>query len=246
MKITEPLFKQILFSICSHVFTRPADIRLSKSVVSFTFDDVPSSTYDFAVPLLKQHGYKATFYISGGLADPDKHLRANQIKNLIAGGHEIGCHTFSHLPTTCSPARLKKDIDRNQVFFHQECSYRAARHFAYPFGMIGLWNKLWLRQRYLSLRTTYPGINSGEIDLSALKAYKLYANHFSREGLKDILQENESRRGWLIFYTHDVSPQPSAWGTDVALFKEALALTQKTSCEVMPVGRAVEKILCAG
>jgi peptidoglycan/xylan/chitin deacetylase (PgdA/CDA1 family) len=63
-----------------------------RAAVSLTFDDARPSQLDAGVPLLDQHGIKATFYVSTGRAAE----RVADWKAAAASGHEIGNHSLRH------------------------------------------------------------------------------------------------------------------------------------------------------
>ena len=61
--------------------------------VSITFDDGPNPEFTpIALKLLKEHGAKATFFCIG------QHVEnhPNIVKEILAEGHSIGNHTYSH------------------------------------------------------------------------------------------------------------------------------------------------------
>jgi len=64
-------------------------------VVSLTFDDGLASQLSVAVPLLEQHGFKATFYIAG-VNSGNYRERLRLWRPVADAGHEIGNHSLSH------------------------------------------------------------------------------------------------------------------------------------------------------
>ena len=71
------------------VFPWPEGIRCA---VSLAFDDARLTQVDKGIPLLNKYGIKATFYVS-----PEQLLqRADDWKQAVANGHEIGNHTMTH------------------------------------------------------------------------------------------------------------------------------------------------------
>ncbi len=84
-----------------HSRSKPFAMRNTAPLVSFTFDDVPDSAYTNGAAVLEQHGVRGTFYIATGtLGAADSHWRVigrDQVRALHERGHEIGCHTFSHV-----------------------------------------------------------------------------------------------------------------------------------------------------
>lgn len=80
-------------------------------LVVLTFDDSSRTHFDYVRPLLKKHGFGATFYITTGFefADDKQHyLSWEQIAQLHRDGFEIGNHTRDHkLP----PDQLREQLE---------------------------------------------------------------------------------------------------------------------------------------
>jgi hypothetical protein len=102
----------------------------AKTVV-LTFDDAPQSHYSFVAPLLKQLGFKATFYVCefpGVYPDSTISMNWRQIGWLAKMGFEIGNHTKDHVP-------LKASNEQELTYIEHKCdSLGIARpvSFAYP------------------------------------------------------------------------------------------------------------------
>ena len=104
--------------------------------VSITFDDGPNAhTTGKVLAILAHENVRATFFLLGREI-PAHH---DVVKMILAGGHEIGGHSFDH---------SSLDI-RGQV---RACARElgacgvATRLFRPPAGRIGLMNLLWLRK----------------------------------------------------------------------------------------------------
>lgn len=68
-------------------------IDTSAPVVALTFDDGPTpAVTDSLIRILARHGAQATFFVTG------QELAANPAlgARLVAAGHELGNHTWSH------------------------------------------------------------------------------------------------------------------------------------------------------
>lgn len=75
--------------------------------VSLTFDDARPSQVDIGVPILNQHGIRATFYVSPSRV-PE---RLAAWKDAIAAGHEIGNHSMRHPCTGNFPWAREKALE---------------------------------------------------------------------------------------------------------------------------------------
>lgn len=62
--------------------------------VSLTYDDALDSQLDNALPALRRHGFRATFYVTVG-REPMR-LRMDEWRRVAAEGHELGNHTIYH------------------------------------------------------------------------------------------------------------------------------------------------------
>jgi peptidoglycan/xylan/chitin deacetylase (PgdA/CDA1 family) len=64
----------------------------ARAAVSLSFDDARLSQVDIGVPILDQHGVRATFYLS------PQRIPERQVawQRAVAAGHEMGNHTVSH------------------------------------------------------------------------------------------------------------------------------------------------------
>lgn len=66
------------------------------NAVVITFDDGAASDLTVAVPILKEFGFSATFYLTSGLLGKKGFLGGDQAQELARQGFEIGCHSRSH------------------------------------------------------------------------------------------------------------------------------------------------------
>src|ERR1700680_2210062 len=104
-----------------HFGTVPFRMRNKSPMVSFTFDDVPKTAATVGAPLLEQYDGRGTFYIAGDLVDKWSGnwigLSADEIVGLHRRGHEIACHTFSHLRAPdLTAAAMAAEIEKNRHY----------------------------------------------------------------------------------------------------------------------------------
>jgi len=88
-------------------------LRKTKSLdAQITFDDGEQSQFHNALPLLAQHGVKATYFVTPGLiGTAAKFLGWDDLKVLQAAGHSVQSHGWSHkFLTFCSDAELAHEL----------------------------------------------------------------------------------------------------------------------------------------
>ncbi len=243
----QPLLDGVLRKAARHYRSKPFTMRNTAPLVSFTFDDVPASAFINGAAILEQHGLRGTFYIAGGIVGhDDTHWRVierDQVRALHDRGHEIGCHTFSHVRVDALDAdTMDEECRRNRSFFSEQCGGIEATNFCYPFGRASLPRKLQLQQRFDSCRGIYEGVNYGTIDLAMLRVIELYDRTLTREKLRRVLRETRERNGWLIFYTHDVADEPSWIGCSPRLLRAVIEAVQAENLRCLTVRDALGAI----
>ncbi len=231
----------------SLVRTRTVRAVNDRPIVSFTFDDFPKSAVASAAALLENQGVAGTYYLSrifnGATIDGIEYYDVQDVKRLIDNGHEIGCHTASHLHVPqVSRDDLIADLEANARFLSEHVGDVRMTTFAFPFGDMNLSTKFLAQGRFSACRTTSPGVNQFVADLGALCAERLYSNLTSPAAVRSLIERNAKPRTWLIFYTHDVADHPSRYGCTPALFESALSGALAAGYQVLPVRNALGAI----
>ena len=98
----------------SSTFFRPVLIRGPQEGkrVALTFDDGPAEPFtEQVLDILREHQVPATFFVCG--KNVEKH--PDLLRRMVAEGHEVGNHTYSHLFVYFkSRRRMAEEIDRTQ------------------------------------------------------------------------------------------------------------------------------------
>jgi len=227
------------------LYRRPVVLKNREPLVSFTFDDFPRTAYTVGGSILERYGAHGTYYAACGLMNTRNQLgeqfRLEDVDALLEEGHELASHTFSHISSRsvscdnfCDDVKLGNDAVEKLSGIH-------SGNFAYPFGHVTLATKRSLANSVTSARSIFPGCNGPEIDLNLLRANSLYGGLEELQRVEELIAENIQRNGWIIFYTHDVQAQPSAFGCTPALFEAAVAHAAHAGCRILPVQEAVEQ-----
>ena len=229
---------------------RPTQFRGLKPLASISFDDFPRNAWTEGGPVLARHGVRGTYYTAGGFCgrtvDGTVFYDEGDLKALAAAGHEIACHGFSHRPTPeLTPEELAADSGKNGEFLRPFLNGKAPLSYAYPFGRVSPRTKHFYAQRFASMRGVHRGINSGRVDLAQLNAISLEMRCWDESAIEAAIQRTLRDHGWLIFYTHDVSDAPSAYGSTPAMLDWALARLAQMRVPVLPVREALPVALGA-
>lgn len=105
----------VLLGLVGCATTPSVPPKVPDGLVVLTFDDSVASHATFVAPLLKKHGFGATFYITEGfefLQDKEHYLTWEQIRGLHADGFEVGNHTRAHKSVASQkPAEIAADLE---------------------------------------------------------------------------------------------------------------------------------------
>jgi peptidoglycan/xylan/chitin deacetylase (PgdA/CDA1 family) len=219
--------------LARNVRTKSVAMRNARPLVTFTFDDVAATACNAGARMLEDHDIRATYYVSGGgcgAGSPGGTLATIQeIEALYTRGHEIGCHTYSHLAAGHADAgTLAADLARNCAFLSDRGIN--ARNFAYPYGDLSFRAKRLLEARFDSCRSILPGVNAGTLDLGAMLSFSLEDFSMDRESVKAAVAETVRTTGWLIFSCHDVDDRPSRFGVSPKLLEFAITTARRAGC----------------
>lgn len=229
--------------------------HLKTPVATFTFDDFPRSAWLTGGEILEKHRVKGTYFVSGVFAPLN--LRKNSTTDTIADveyytpedlkaayehGHEIGCHTFDHSNVTHQTrAQLLDNLARNDQFVRDALGDVRMTSFAFPRGEASIRAKNLLSKHFAVCRGSWPGINSGLIDLSQLKCYGI-DQQMQRFSLQNIVSQARKSNGWLVFNTHDVTNNPSPYGCTPEQLDVVLKTVLDAGFLVLPMKSALGRV----
>jgi peptidoglycan/xylan/chitin deacetylase (PgdA/CDA1 family) len=246
------------------LFRRRLAVRIALPLISFTFDDFPRSAVLEAGSILKRYGVLGTYYASLGLLGKQSHLgamyEAEDLKELVHLGHELGCHTFGHCHSWNTPPDVyERAILENRQALTEVLPGASFQTFAYPHSAPRLAVKKVAGRyfrccrggglkagRYLH-RHAAGGqtFNWGVTDLNYLSAFFLEKSRDNPEAVKSLINQNARARGWLIFATHDVCADPSPFGCTPDFFEQVVQWSLESGAQILPVVKALEVVQAA-
>ena len=197
-------------------------LYLEQPVFTVTFDDVPHSALKNGPSILENYGVRATWYFSHSFLGQD--FGTDDIRMLVEHGHDIQCHSYSHYQLSHGSAQgLYQDARKNRAFLKENIiPEHSIEHFSYPFGEVSVSAKRLLLRDYKTLRSVYPGVNIGRVDLGLLRANPIYLSTFNPNNFSKLVALAVENNGWLILYTHGVDVSPDRWSCTPELLESAI------------------------
>jgi peptidoglycan/xylan/chitin deacetylase (PgdA/CDA1 family) len=216
-----------------------------RPMLSFAFDDVPASAAVTGAEILERRGLKGSYYVAAALAGTDaptgRMACADAVRRLAAAGHEIGCHTYSHLD--CGQATAQdavEDVARNGETLAMWGLPRPST-FAYPYGDVAPATKRALAGRFELMRALHQGLITAGADLNQAPSVGVEGPEGEALALR-WLERLAGRPAWLILTTHDVADEPSEWGCTPSTLERLLDAALADGIEVVTVAEGAARV----
>jgi peptidoglycan/xylan/chitin deacetylase (PgdA/CDA1 family) len=217
----------------------------ARPMVSFAFDDVPISATEAGAAILEARGLRGSYYIAAALAGAEaatgRMACPEAVRRLAAAGHEIGCHTYTHLDCgQAAPADAVEDVARNAEALAAWGVPRPTT-FAYPFGDVAPATKRALAGRFGLLRALHAGVITRGADLNQAPSVPVEGAGGETLGLA-WLSRAAMRRGWVILTTHDVDDAPTPWGCTPATLARLADAALAAGFEAVTVAEGARRL----
>jgi len=217
----------------------------ARPMISFSFDDAPATAADAGARILEARGLKGSFYIAAAMAGTDaaagRMADADAVRRLAGAGHEIGCHTYSHLDcgqaTACDAV---EDVARNaETLAHWGLARPST--FAYPYGDVAPATKRALAGRFDLMRALHAGMIAAGSDLNQAPAIGVEGPDGGDIAMR-WMNRAAGRPVWLILYTHDVEDTPSPWGCTPGTLSGLVDTALGAGFEVVTVAEGARRL----
>ncbi len=224
------------------LFRDPVRMRNAAPLISFTFDDFPRSAYRIGGAILSAHGFHGTYYTALGLLgtrEPVGEIFSREdLVNVVADGHELGCHTFGHCHAwNTAPAAFERSIIDNARCLNELRPEASFKTFAYPLSGPRPNTKRRAARPFRCCRAGGQTYHADVVDRGLLSAYFLEQAK-DADSVKRMIDRNSDACGWLIFATHDVCEGASRWGCSPGFFEDVVGYASRSGAAVLPVGEA--------
>jgi peptidoglycan/xylan/chitin deacetylase (PgdA/CDA1 family) len=111
-----------------------AHVRPPAKTFVITIDDGWADGYTYALPIMHDYGFVATYFVIAGRIDKPGFLTSADLQALVASGDEIGDHTMDHLELSgLRIAKVPYEIDAAAARIAQVTGYWP-ESLAYPYG----------------------------------------------------------------------------------------------------------------
>jgi peptidoglycan/xylan/chitin deacetylase (PgdA/CDA1 family) len=229
------------------MFRKLVPISGKRPIISFTFDDFPRSALLAGGKILAERGFAGTYYAALGLMGSEGPsgplFVAQDLADLLAAGHELGCHTYSHCDSWNTPSRVfEQSVIQNRAALELLIPSAKFRSFSYPLSEPRALSKLRISQYFQCCRAGGQKFNAGTADLARLSAYFLEKSRDNIAAIKDMIDRNRQAHGWLIFATHDVAENPSPYGCTPEFFDEVVSYAGFSGSTILPVAEALKTL----
>lgn len=236
----------VRYQVLGRLYQRLVPLGERGPIVSFSFDDFPRTAYSVGGGILEGLGVRGTYYAAVGLMNSSNELgeqsRPDDLRSLLESGHELASHTFAHISChAVSIAAFLAEVNRGQDALAEMTGVRPSG-FAYPFGDVTLQAKKTLGPKLTSSRGIFPGFNGPAVDLNLLRANRLYGDRKNLPKAEKLITENARRKSWLIFFTHDIRPQPSPWGCTPELFESVAGFAVRSGSRILTIQEALTQM----
>ena len=228
---------------------RPAARTPERPTISFSFDDAPLSAFTRGAGVLERHGVRGTFFVCAGTAGQDSvNGRLGAREDMLragAAGHELACHTYSHLDCgRADAAGAAADLDLNAETL-QAWGLPAPETFAYPYGEVGAAAKRLAGTRFAFSRTVRRGLVDAGKDLAQAPGVGIEGEE--GEALAGRwMDAARSRRAWLILFTHAVEERATRYGCSEAALERLVGRAISAGFDVVTVAEGARRLGVSG
>lgn len=228
--------------------TRPPQL-FGEPLITVTFDDGAESIYKYAMPLLQKYGIHTTQYVLGGTADDPQYVSWAQIAQMQKSGHEIACHTMTHLDlTTLNDHDLDYQLRECRTVLSER--YGAITNFASPYGAANTHTLDVIGKYFDSARNTDGDPTNGvtDVDVNTASNFNIYniigvtvRHDTSVDELKALVDYAKKTNGWVVLTYHQADEGTgSQYGVNADKLEKQFAYLSKTDVRIVTMRQALQ------
>jgi len=101
--------------------------------IVITFDDGHYSVYEYAFPIMQEHGFFGVTYIVANRLKSVGFTGEPQLKEMIQAGWEVGSHSYTHSDLSLDHSKAFNEINYSREHLSDSLDFPVTS-FAYPYG----------------------------------------------------------------------------------------------------------------
>jgi peptidoglycan/xylan/chitin deacetylase (PgdA/CDA1 family) len=142
--------------------------------VVLTFDDGLLNQYEYAIPVLRDAGFVATFFIYPGVTSHRGFMNWEQLAEIVDDGHEIGSHSVIHYNlTTVDDVTLQSELAESKKTLEEKLGI-IVNTLAYPhYAENDIVRIAALDAGYISARAGWRAVTNSADEILHLKAQEV-------------------------------------------------------------------------
>lgn len=239
---------RLSFAIATRLALRRIATRPPRGFLSVTFDDIPRSAWTEGGRILHENGLRGTYYLSGDLCgrtfEGREQYHRDDVREIVAAGHEIGSHLFHHTSTLgLTSTEVQEEIALNDAFLGEVVGQDfRAKSFAYPYGEITLGAKWQCSRRFQVSRSVREGLNGAGADRDQLRILPIDNIFADRTDWPTTFTTIASERAWAIVLAHGVDDSGHPFSCPPSRLADILRRAKDAGLEILPVAEVMDQL----
>jgi len=219
----------------------PVTCAPERPVLTISFDDFPKGAAREGAALMEAFGARATYFASGCFAGAEGYYDAGDLARLSRAGHEIGCHTYSHIDCARAPlGRVRAELDRNARALSAMGHDAPLTGFAFPYGEASIGAKRLAVSRFGYARGVRGDLNRGRVDAGLLKALCVDGGEAAAARAVNLIASAAREPAWVILFAHGVDRVAGDWSTTPDDLGRCLRAARALGLDILPFSEAAK------
>jgi peptidoglycan/xylan/chitin deacetylase (PgdA/CDA1 family) len=224
--------------------TNYTPVGFNQPMVTLTFDDGYSDTYNQGLPVLNHYGFKSTQFIITGLLNKPDYMTNKQVVSLYKSGNEIASHTVTHDDLTQkNPKQLDLELRPSQVKL-ENMIHAPVSDLAYPYGLYDKNVVYQTHQAYAASRGVEEGLNDkNDFNPYDIKVQNVY-NTTTTAQVADWVAQAKATNTWLVLVYHsvDTSKSRGVYNVTPQQLNQQLGVIKSSKVSVVTMHKAIQEI----
>lgn len=215
----------------------------NRPLITITFDDGIESAITESVPVLKEYGFPATFFVYTAALNTSGHFSDDEVIALKNAGHEIGSHSVNHPHLkTLTYREVDNELAKSKQIL-EELIKAPVNNFAAPYGEVSPEIVEQIKKYYKSNRSVIIGYNSkSQFDPYSIMVQNLEGRvplYVFEEWLDKVIKD----KTWMVLTYHGADLNSVLESVTPIGFKQQIEAIKKRNLAVVTIEQALQEIL---